>query len=109
MTIAYKILGQTNPIANTMTTTYTVPGNNSAVVSSVVICNQSSNSASFSLVVLPSGESIGSQHFINFKTPIPGNDSITVTIGLTMSANDSISANISSSNVSVGVFGSEIY
>ena len=109
MTITYKILGQLNPSANTISTVYTVPASNSAVISTVVICNQAVNSAAFSLAVVASGDSPAAKNFLNFQTPVPGNDSITVTIGITMAAGDTIRANVTSSNVSVGVFGSEIY
>ena len=109
MTITYKILGQLNPSANTLSTVYTVPASNSAVISTVVICNQSSNSAAFSLAVVPSGASPAAQHYLNFQTPVPGSDSITVTIGITMSAGDTIRANVTSGTVSVNAFGSEIY
>jgi hypothetical protein len=109
MTITYKILGQINPTANTMSTAYTVPASNSAVISTVVICNQSVNSAAFSLAAVASGDSPLAKNFLNFQTPVPGNDSITITIGMTLAANDSIRANATSSNISVSVFGSEIY
>lgn len=109
MTITYKILGQINPTANTMSTAYTVPASNSAVISTVVICNQSNTSAAFSLAVVASGDSPAAKNFLNFQTPVPGNDSITVTIGITLAANDSIRANVSTSTMSVNVFGSEIY
>lgn len=109
MTITYKILGQLNPSANTISTVYTVPASNSAVISTVVICNQAVNSAAFSLAVVASGDSPTAKNFLNFQTPVPGNDSITVTIGITMAAGDTIRANVTSGNVSVGVFGSEIY
>ena len=105
MTITYKILGQINPTANTMTTAYTVPASNSAVISTVVICNQSVNSAAFSLAAVASGDSPLAKNFLNFQTPVPGND----TIGMTLAANDSIRANVTSSNISISVFGSEIY
>lgn len=109
MTISYKILGQTNLTANTLSTVYTVPTSNSAVISTIVVCNLSANASTFRLAAVPSGSSISNQHYINYNTPIPGNDSIAVTIGMTLSANDSIRANGTSSNLAISIFGSEIY
>lgn len=109
MTISYKVLGQLNPTANTLSTVYTVPASNSAVISTIVVCNQGTNSATFRLAVIPSGNTILSKHYLNYDTPVPGNDAIAVTIGVTLAAGDSISANVLTGSVSVNVFGSEIY
>jgi hypothetical protein len=109
MATSYKVLGQVNPTANTLSRVYNVPASNSAVISTVVICNQSTIASSFKLAVMPSGNTVSSKHYLNYDTPIPGNDSIAVTIGITLAANDTILANASSSNISISVFGSEIY
>jgi hypothetical protein len=45
---------------------------------------------------------------LNYNTALPGNDTITATIGLTLSANDVVSINASSSLVAFSLFGSEI-
>ena len=108
MTTTYRVLGQTNPSANTLTTLYTVPSSTQTIVSSVTICNQSSNTALFKLAVRPFGEAIDSKHYINFNTTLPGNDTISVKLGMTLGATDVISVNVSSSSVSFSAFGSEI-
>lgn len=109
MATVYKILGQLNPTANVLSTVYTVPASNSAVISSIIICNLGANASSFRLAAVPSGDTISNKHYINFDTPVPGNDSIAITIGATLSANDSIRANTLSSNIGITIFGSEIY
>jgi hypothetical protein len=109
MAITYKILGQLNPTANTLSTVYTVPASNSAVISSIVICNLGANATSFRLAAVPSGNNISTLHYMNFDTPIPGSDSIAITIGATLSANDSIRANVATGNISISIFGSEVY
>lgn len=105
----YKVLGQINPTANTLTTVYAVPSGNSAVISSVTVCNQSSTLATFSLAVRPANAAIASQHYVNFNTPVPGNDTISVTLGMTLAATDVLSANANTASVSINAFGSEIY
>jgi hypothetical protein len=108
MAINYKVLGQLNPTANTLTTIYTVPTSTQTIISTISICNQSANAASFSIAVQPAGASIVSKHYLNYNTPIPGNDTITLTIGLTLGNTDIVSANASTGTISFGVFGSEI-
>jgi hypothetical protein len=108
MATVYKVLGQSNPTANTLTTIYTVPASTQTVISTVSICNQSANAATFRLAVQPTGTTIAAKHYINYDTPLPGNDTITLTIGMTLGNTDIISANTTSPNVSFSVFGSEI-
>ena len=108
MTTTYKVLGQNNPTANTLTTLYTVPVGANTISSTIAICNIDANTATFRIAVRPSGEAIANKHYLNYNTPIPGNDTITATIGLTLSANDVVSINASSSLLAFSLFGSEI-
>lgn len=109
MTTVYKVLGQINPTANTQTTIYTTPVGNSTVISTIAVCNQGTTSTTFSLAVQRSGAALLPQHYVNFNTPVPANDTITLTLGITMSATDILSANAATSTVSFSAFGSEIY
>jgi hypothetical protein len=108
MTTTYKVLGQIAPTANTLTTIYTVPSATQTVVSTVTVCNQSNVAATFRLAVQPANASIASQHYINYDTALPGNDTIALTIGMTLGATDVITANASTSTISFSAFGSEI-
>jgi len=109
MAIAYKILGQVAPASNTANTVYTVPAGTQAVVSTINICNPDIVPRAFRIAVVKSGESLSQKHYICYETPIPTADSIALTMGITLGANDSISvfAN-STSNISFSIFGSEI-
>lgn len=108
MPITYKVLGQSNPTLNTLTTVYTVPALTSTILSTVTVCNQSANTATFRLAVRPSGEAIAAKHYINYDTPVPGNDTVSLTLGITLAATDVLSANANTSTLSFNVFGSEI-
>lgn len=108
MATTYKILGQSNPIANTLTTVYTVPAGTQAVVSTVTICNQANVATTFKLAVQPANATIANKHYVNYDTPLPANDTIALTIGMTLGNTDVVSANCATSNVSINVFGSEI-
>ena len=105
----YKVLGQINPSANTQTTLYTVPASNSAVISSITICNQGATTATFCLAVQVAGATITNKQYLNFNTPVPANDTIHMTLGMTLAATDALSANANTASVSFNVFGSEIY
>jgi glucose-6-phosphate dehydrogenase assembly protein OpcA len=108
MAIAYKVLGQQNPAASSATTLYTVPSSTSTVVSTITVCNQASTSATFSIAVQPAGASLVAKHYVNYQTVIPGNDTISLTIGITLAATDLISCTANTSTLSFCAFGSEI-
>lgn len=108
MPSTYRVLGQSNPTANTLTTVYTVPAATQTVVSTITVCNQANTASTFSIAVRPAGESIAAKHYINFQTSLPANDTVALTLGLTLGNTDVVSANVGSSSVSVGIFGSEL-
>ena len=108
MTIAYKVLGQINPTANTLSTLYSVPVATSTIVSTLAICNQASNATSVSVAVRPQGASILPQHYVMYNTVLAGYDTITLTLGMTMGNTDVLSVNAFSSTTSFTAFGSEI-
>ena len=108
MATTYKVLGQANPDANTLTDVYTVPANTSAVLSTITVCNQSAANASYSISVAPDGEADNVKHYVIRGGVVPAADAIGITIGLTLDAADVIRANTNSSNISFNVFGSEV-
>lgn len=109
MALVYKVLGQVAPTANTATTLYTVPVSNSAIISTVSVCNQSATATTFRLAVRPGGATLDPKHYLNYDTSLPGNDSITVTIGMTLAQTDVVTVYAGSSTVSFNAFGNEIY
>jgi hypothetical protein len=108
MATIYKVLGQINPTANTATTVYTVPALANTVISTVTVCNQANTAALFSIAVRPGGETLANKHYINFNTTVPANDTVGLTLGITMAATDVLTANATTSTVSFNAFGSEI-
>lgn len=108
MASAYKVLGQINPTGGSMTTLYTVPANTQAVLSTVTICNQAASTATFTIAVQPAGATLVSKNYINYNTSLPANDTITLTLGITLGATDLIACSANTSTVSFNAFGSEI-
>lgn len=119
MATTYKVLAMTGAAgstgngsatltANTSTGLYTVPSSTSTVVSTVTVCNQASTAATFRIAVRPSGASLDNRHYIAFDTPIAANDTIALTLGITLATTDVISVYASATTLSFAAFGSEI-
>jgi len=108
MATAYKVLGQVAPSATTATAIYTVPSATEAVVSSVVVCERGGSSATFRLSVRPNGATLADQHYLVYDADITGNDTIILTVGLTLDATDVLEAYASSGDLTFHAYGSEI-
>jgi hypothetical protein len=118
MATAYKVLGQTGSsgnfgngaqtlTANTNTNVYTVPAATETVVSTITVCNQASTAATFRIAVRPDGAAIATQHYLAYDTPIAANDTVGLTLGITINAADIITVYASAATMSFSVFGSE--
>jgi glucose-6-phosphate dehydrogenase assembly protein OpcA len=108
----YKVLGQSAPSATTNTDVYTVPSATEAVISSIIVANRATGSATYRIAVRPDGDTIADEHYIAYDAEIPQTDTIALTLGITLSASDKITVYATPSTGSVGVsfnvFGSEI-
>lgn len=105
----YTILGQQNPTANTLTRLYGVPAGNSAVISSINIANLDANGALFSIAANVSGVATSNANYLAWRVTVPGNDSISLSLGVTLNASSQLSVNANSSTVSFSAFGTELY
>jgi glucose-6-phosphate dehydrogenase assembly protein OpcA len=108
MPTVYKVLAQSNPAATTATTLYTAPSSTSTVVSTITVCNQSSTARTFRIAVRPAGATLAAQHYVAFDTAIAGNDTIALTLGVTLATTDIITVYASTTELSFTAFGSEI-
>lgn len=108
MATIYKVLGQSAPAATTLTTLYTVPLATATVISTLAICNQSATAATFRLAIRVNGAALDVKQYLNYDTPVSGNDTITLTIGMTLAAGDIISIYASTNTLSFSAFGSEV-
>jgi hypothetical protein len=109
MATAYKVLAQGNPSATTETTLYTVPAGNSAVISTISICNQAGSSGTYRIAVRPAADATtAAKHWIVYGATVAASDAIMLTLGLTLAAGDVIRVYGSSANISFAAFGSEI-
>ena len=109
MATAYKVLAQNNPSATTETTLYTVPSSTSTVVSTISVCNQAGSAVTYRIAVRPAADaSTAAKHWIVYGATVAANDSIMLTLGLTLAAGDVVRVYSSDANTSFAAFGSEI-
>lgn len=108
MATTYKVLGQSAPSATTATTLYTVPSATSAVVSTINVCNRGATSDTFRIAVRPAGASLASSHYIAYDTAIAANDSLSITIGVSLATTDVITVYAGTANLTFAAFGAEL-
>jgi hypothetical protein len=107
MATTYKVLGQANPAATTNVNLYTVPAATSAVCSTLTVCN-TGVSTIFRVAIRPAGATLSNVHYIVFDTSINANDTIFLTLGITLAATDVVTVYANTANVTFGLFGSEV-
>ena len=107
MAVTYKVLGQSNPAATTETVAYTVPAATSALVSSIVVCNQGA-AATFRIGVSVGGGALAAADYLYYDVSIGANDSFAATLGITLATTDEVRVYASTANLSFNIFGTEI-
>lgn len=104
----HKVLGQVNPSATSLTSLYVVPSSTQAIVSTIVICNLASSATTYRIAVRPAGAAVANQHYAVYDASLPANDTVTLTLGLTLGAADVISVYAGATNVAFAAYGVEI-
>lgn len=107
MATTLKILSQTKPSAATLSDSYTVPALTTAVVSSLIVCNQSATATSFRISVAQAGAADTAKQYIYYDVSIPGNDTFIATIGLSLGAGDIIRVYNTLATLSFNFYGQE--
>lgn len=110
MATAYKVLGRKHSAATTMEELYAVPAATSAVVSTITICNITSSSKTYRIAIKPAtGTTLASEHYIAYDATIAANDTVSLTLGLTLATLNSIQVYASAAtSLTFQAFGSEI-
>lgn len=108
MAEAYKVLGQANPAATTLTALYTVPALTQAVVSTLVVCNRTSSNRSVRVSIAVGGAGDSLEQYIYYDVLVVKNDTLFVTVGLTLGAADVVRVYTDSVGVSFSLFGTEV-
>ena len=109
MATTYKVLGQSNPAATTLTTLYTVPASTQTVISTITVANQAATAATYRIAVRPAAdETTVNKHYIVYGATVAANDSTLLTLGITLAASDVITVFASTANLAFSAFGSQI-
>jgi len=108
MATTYKVLGQSNPAATTLTTLYTVPASTPTVISTITVANQAATAATYRIAVRIAAAGISAAQYLAYDVSLPANATDTLTLGVTVAATDVISVYASSATMSFNAFGSEI-
>ncbi len=108
MAETYKILGQSNPAAATLTDAYTVPAATSVVMSSITVANRSATATAFRISVAVAGAVNSNEQYIAYDVSILGNETKTFTLGITLAATDKVRVYATLATLSFNVFGAEI-
>jgi hypothetical protein len=110
MATTYKRLGAVaaGGTIGTAATLYTVPAATSTVVSTITVCNTSSSSVIYSIGVNTS-TSFATAGYVVYQATIAGNDTVALTLGITLdTTNKYLLVSSSASTTVFSAFGSEI-
>ena len=108
MAITYKVLAQSAPSATTNTDVYTVGSGKQATVSTITIANRAATSATYRIAIRVAGSVLSNEEYIAYDATVPANDTIALTLGITLGAADVVTVYASSANLSFNIFGAEI-
>jgi hypothetical protein len=103
-----KVLGQSAPLATTLTDLYTVPRNTTAEVNTVVVCNRAATSTSFRISIAVDGAANSNEQYLYYDVVISGNDTFNAGIGATLGADDVVRVYAGAAQLSFNAFGLEI-
>ena len=108
MAITYKVLAQSAPSATTNTDVYTVGSGKQATISTVTIANRAASSATYRIAIRVAGSALSNEEYIAYDATVPANDTVALTLGITLGAADVITVYASTANLSINIFGAEI-
>ena len=109
MPTAYKY-SQVQGTASTGTyaTLYTTPSATEAVISSIVITNQASSSVTVRIGMDTTAGTPGASEWLVYDAVVAGNDTVALTLGVTMPASQYIRVSSSANTCNFSAFLSEI-
>lgn len=103
-----KVLGQSAPLATTLTDLYTVPAATQTVVSSIVCCNRDSVAIKFRISVAIAGAADAVAQYLYWDVNLNVGDTYVAVLGITLAATDKIRVRSTTANTSFSAFGVEI-
>ena len=112
MAQTYKQLGAAagNGVIGTAANLYTASGTagTSTIISSIVICNTSSSAVTYTIAVNTASATYAAGKYVVFQATIAGNDTVALTLGLTMDPTARyLNVSTSAAAVNVSAYGVE--
>lgn len=108
MADTFKVLAQSNPAATTLTDAYTVPASTSAVVSTITVANRSATATAFRVSVAIAAAVDNAKQYIAYDVPIGGNETVTLTLGISLATTDVVRVYATLATLSFNIFGVEV-
>jgi hypothetical protein len=109
MAIAYKdsqIQGTAS--VGTYATLYSTPASATAVVSTITVCNTASTAATYRIGLAGSASTPGDGNWLAYGSTVNGNDTVALTLGVSLGASKFLRVSSSASTVAFSAFVSEI-
>lgn len=106
MATTYKVLAQSIPSSFILTDAYTAAA--SAIISSILCCNQSNVVTVIRIAVAVAGAADITKQYLYYDVPVPANDTLALTLGLTLAATDVIRVYSGNGLVSFNISGTEL-
>ena len=107
MTDTLKVLGQAFPTPGSLTDLYTVPASTSVITSSLVVCNQGPQSATYLISVAIAGAEDINAQYLYYDVTLLGKETRTHVIGATLATTDVVRV-YSTGTISFNLFGVEV-
>ena len=108
MAQTYRILGQISPTASSTSAVYTVPSGSSAVLSTIAVTNRSASAGTYSIFLGQAGASPAASNQFAASVAVAANDTVALTLGVTLAATDVVNVQPSASTITFHAFGAEI-
>lgn len=111
MATAYSILGQSAPANTNNADLFSVTSAHEYVVSTIVVANTTASAATYRIFARKAGAAAGASNAIVYDATCPGNSTVTLTLGVTLSgtAGDVLTVRTGTANaLTFTAFGSDI-
>ncbi len=108
MANAYKILGQIADASANDVALYLVPSSTEAIVSTIIVTNREAAANTFRIATKSDNSGVANTDYVAYDTSIAANDTITLTLGITLQTGAEISVGASDANVTFQAYGTEI-
>ncbi len=92
----------------TYNTLYNVPSSTSAVLSTIAICNTAGSSGTYRIGFAASATDPAAADWLVYGATVPANDTVFLTVGVSLAAGTFIRVSSSASTISFSAFVSEI-